>query len=590
MSPRIYPLNPPLPFQRPSLTPIATLAVVALALVAIGWRAWYAVQFSQLLDCGNCLVAPSALNEAQPFLALLCLTWAAGRWWPRGALAVRIAVVAVLCISWADIATQRTFATRLSWYEIRKFWNEAATLLDFAKILSPGVGHALLAALAAATVLLALGCYVAKGRPRIPGRIAALGVCVLTVGALAPGADTHQYYVRGSLPTFWQTPTRHTFYPSNWQPPHPSAAALTCHPPQQSLDVTQVVLVIVESLSSYQSQSFGGIHDWTPQLDHWARSGWKFTHFLANGKTTEDGLYALLTGRNPIPAPGLDTVYAQPLDTAATLPSILERNGYHTAFLTTGDLAFMHKGDWLRRVGFDEIEGHDAPYYNGHPRYHFGAAKDDALYGRALEWMDQRPQDKYLLTLETVSSHQPFLDPESGKISAEGAFRYADAALGRFVSQMQAKGFFEKGLLIIASDHRAMVPATAREKASLGPRHLSRVPFVLLGKGVPQGRVEEAHAYSQQDVLPSLSIMLTGQAPCTPPWQGIFTPSQQMPASCIASSRASQPDSIFLQCGAREDHEVILDAEHTRYQQESSGSPAYVDLIHTQRTMPPVRP
>ena len=574
--------------SRPPLALIATLTVAALTLTAIGWRAWYAVQFSQLLDCGSCLVAPTILNEAQSFLALLCLAWAAGRWWPRGAVAVRAAMVAVLCISWADIATQRTFAMRLSWYEIRKFWNEAATLLDFAKVVSPSASHTLLATLSAAAVLLILGRYVASARPRIPGRIAALGACVLAAGVLAPGADTHQYYVRGSLSTFWQVPTRHTPYPANWQPPHGNGSTLgaTCHPPRQPLGVDQVVLVIVESLSSYQSQAFGGIHDWTPQLDRWARNGWQFTHFLANGKTTEDGLYALLTGRNPIPAPGINTIYAQPLDTSATLPSLLARHGYHTAFLTTGDLAFMHKGDWLRRVGFDETEGHDAPFYDGQPRYHFSAAKDDALYGRALQWMDQRPQGKYLLALETVSSHQPFLDPESGRISAEGAFRYTDAALGRFISQLQATGFLEKGLLIIASDHRAMVPATAQEKDRLGPRHLSRVPFLLLGRGMPQR--QETAPYSQQDLLPSLARLLTTEPICPPAWQGYFTPDDSSPPACIASSRAPQPDEIFLQCGpqATSDLRIVLNGPDTHYL-GTPGPPDYLQLIHQQRTRQP---
>jgi len=566
-------------------THVATFAVAALAVAAIGRRAWYAVQFSQLLDCDNCLVAPTVLNEAQPFLALLCLAWAAGRWLTRAAIAVRATIVAVLCLSWADIATQRAFATRLGWHEVRKFWTEAGNLFDFARILTPSLPHALLAALGAVAALLVLGRYLTAGNTRIPGLIATLCAGALAAGTLAPGADTHQYYVRGSLPTFWQTPTRHTPYPATWQPPHRDGGTVgtTCHPPQQPLGLDQVVLVIVESLSSYQSQGFGGIHDWTPQLDHWARRGWQFTQFLANGKTTEDGLYALLTGRNPIPAPGLNTIYAQPLDTAATLPGLLARHGYHTAFLTTGDLAFMHKGDWLRRVGFDEIEGHDAPFYDGQQRYHFSAARDDALYGRALQWMAQRPQGKYLLTLETVSSHQPFLDPESGRISAEGAFRYTDAALGRFIGQLQATGFLDKGMLIIASDHRAMVPATAHEKTRMGPRHLSRIPFVLLGKGMPQGQTEEARTYSQQDLLPSLASMLIGQAPCTPAWQGLFTPGYQKPAACIASSRAPQPDSIFLQCPGQEDQEVLLNAHNPRYRSGSQGSAAYLDLIHAQR-------
>ena len=379
-----------MPPQRLLLAP--ALPVIALIGAAIGWRAWYAVQFSQLLDCGNCLVAPTIFNEAQPFLALLCMAWAVGKWLPRWAVAVRIATLVALCISWGDIAAQRAFATRLTWYEIRKFWTEADTLLDFARVLASNTPYPLLTTLVglgALALVYVLGRYLATTGTRVSGRMAALGAALLSASLLASEANTHQFYVRGSLPTFWHTSTRQTPYPAGWHP-SPSAQERTCHPPQTPQDIPRVILVIVESLSSYQSQGFGGTHHWTPHLDQWAQSGWKFNHFLANGKTTEEGLYALLAGRNPIPAPGLDSIYAQPLDRHSTLPGLLGRHGFHTAFLTSGDLSFMRKGDWLHRMGFDEIEGHQAAFYNGHQRYHFSAAKDDVLYARALQWMSER--------------------------------------------------------------------------------------------------------------------------------------------------------------------------------------------------------
>ena len=564
------------------------LPMVALAGAAMGWRAWYAAQFSDLLDCDRCLVAPTVANEAQPFLILICLGWGISKWLPRGIVVLRLAAIGLLCLSWADIATQRTFATRLSWHEVRKFWSEAGALIDFAHIMATWALKAVLALLGSVGV-------------------AGVSACMLAISVAAPEADTHRYYVRGSLSTFVQTPTRHTPYPQDWLTLHAedlrSAQSHTCHPPNPPLGVQQVILVVVESLSSYQSRGFGGVHDWTPRLDEWARKGWQFTHFLANGKTTEDGLYALLTGNAPLPAPGLASMYAQPLDASRTLPALLTRQGFHTAFLTSGDLSFMQKGAWLERAGFAEIEGHDAPFYEGHPRYHFSAARDDVLYDRALQWITQRQAnqtttssahspDRYLLVLETVSSHQPFYDPINNRISTEGAFRYADAALGRFLDRLQATRFLDSGLVIITSDHRAMIPAMAQEKAHMGSRHLSRIPLVLLGPGIPSGKMEEARTYSQQDLLPSLSAMLTGQAPCTAPWQGFFTPTTTHPPACVASTRAPSPNSVFLQCGRR-DYEVRLNAHQSRYVDaplSSSEARQYLQLIHAQRLSLPAAP
>lgn len=584
------------------------LPVVVLAGTAVGWRAWYATQFSDLLDCNRCLVAPTVAHEAQPFLILLCLGWGISRWLPRGIVVLRLAAIGLLCLSWADIATQRAFATRLSWHEVRKFWSEAGALIDFAHIMATGPLKAVLALLGSVAVFFALVRYLTHQGTRPSGGVAGVSACMLAISVAAPEADTHRYYVRGSLSTFVQTPTRHTPYPQDWLTLHAedlrSAQSHTCHPPNPPLRVQQVILVVVESLSSYQSRGFGGVHDWTPRLDEWARKGWQFKHFLANGKTTEDGLYALLTGNAPLPAPGLDSMYTQPLDASRTLPALLTRQGFHTAFLTSGDLSFMQKGAWLERVGFREIEGHDAPFYEGHPRYHFSAARDDVLYDRALQWITQRQAgqpttsnahspDRYLLVLETVSSHQPFYDPIHNRISTEGAFRYADAALGRFLDRLQATRFLDSGLVIITSDHRAMIPATAQEKAHMGSRHLSRIPLVLLGPGIPSGKIEEARTYSQQDLLPSLSAMLTGQAPCTAPWQGFFTPTTTHPPACVASTRAPSPDSVFLQCGAQ-DYQVRLNAQRSHYvdgaPENSAEARQYLQLIHAQRLNTPEAP
>lgn len=219
-----------MPPQRLLLAP--ALPVIALIGAAIGWRAWYAVQFSQLLDCGNCLVAPTIFNEAQPFLALLCMAWAVGKWLPRWAVVVRIATLAALCISWGDIAAQRAFATRLTWYEIRKFWTEADTLLDFARVLASNTPYPLLTTLVglgALALMYVLGRYLATTGTRVSGRMAALGAALLSASLLASEANTHQFYVRGSLPTFWHTSTRQTPYPAGWHP-SPSAQERTCHP------------------------------------------------------------------------------------------------------------------------------------------------------------------------------------------------------------------------------------------------------------------------------------------------------------------------------------------------------------------------
>lgn len=147
----------------------------------MGWRAWYAAQFSDLLDCDRCLVAPTVANEAQPFLILICLGWGISKWLPRGIVVLRLAAIGLLCLSWADIATQRTFATRLSWHEVRKFWSEAGALIDFAHIMATGPLKAVLALLGSVAVLFASVRYLTHQGTRPSGGVAGVSACMLAI-------------------------------------------------------------------------------------------------------------------------------------------------------------------------------------------------------------------------------------------------------------------------------------------------------------------------------------------------------------------------------------------------------------------------
>ncbi|MDX1381246.1 MAG: sulfatase-like hydrolase/transferase, partial [Xanthomonadales bacterium] len=57
-----------------------------------------------------------------------------------------------------------------------------------------------------------------------------------------------------------------------------------------------VVLIILESWSSWHSRAFGGALNWTPSLDAAAEQGLKLDNFHSIGFTTADGLAGILAG------------------------------------------------------------------------------------------------------------------------------------------------------------------------------------------------------------------------------------------------------------------------------------------------------
>lgn len=298
-----------------------------------------------------------------------------------------------------------------------------------------------------------------------------------------------------------------------------------------------VLLVIVESLSAHHSALLGG-RDYLPELDDIARENTWFVNFHANGFTTDHGLIALLDGRVPVPAVGRYLslhAFAGFGDPERSVAGVLRPAGYWTGFFTTGNLGFLDKTSWLRRMRLDHFEGSDAPYYDGMPRGGFDAASDQALFGRLLQWLDHErdPDRPFFAALLTVDTHPPFLDRETGKLDEELVFRRADAALGELYRALAARNFFDNGVMLITGDHRSMTAVESQEWARYGDSALARVPMVVAGaSGLPKGPIAEA--FQQTDLLPSLAQLVGEGQVCRHQGQGSFLrPDPQPPAHVI---------------------------------------------------------
>lgn len=288
-----------------------------------------------------------------------------------------------------------------------------------------------------------------------------------------------------------------------------------------------IVVVLLESFSPYHSQFFSGLNDLTPELDRIARENQSFHNFYANGFNSGHALVGIILGVPPIPAAyqaiytdgnaGFERFY----DFPNALPERLNDQGYDAEFMTTGDLSFSKKGNWLRNTGFQYIEGHEHPFYNeGWPRYHFKSAPDEALYMRALDRIINVERNKpYFLMLETVSTHHPYVDPRDGSRSEFGAIEYADYYLGRFYDGLKKHNFFDNGILIVVSDHHSMLPIKKEEWELFGDRAQALVPMIVADGTFSARKVQLP--FQQLDVHSSVINYVSSQK-CTSLWKGDF--------------------------------------------------------------------
>ncbi len=557
--------------------PCLHIALIVLALVAFKLYSLEIVSRSYLA-CEWCLSNKSVPHETEFLLILLALHLMScvSRWRivRRG---FRVLVVAATLLAALDLWVSQQFWVRLTASQMFEFMGESNAIGGYLQQALPSIWAKLAAVLAVSLLTLVFARYAMDDKRRLPPIFLYLLVGFGVVGCeLVETKEYHDNFLQNSLQVFFSPQTSSVPYSKEFassitgQAPQPKAcnAASGLH--------NDVILVVFESLSMYHSALYSGIHDWMPEFDALSRTGVRYTNFYANGVTSEQGLVALLTGEPPIAKPmATKTMFEQFRTPEQTVPRVLHDQGYHSSFLTTGNLGFMGKGQWLKDIGFDETEGHEAAFYRGMKRYNFDAAPDDALYARALDRLQQPRTQPVFMTLETVTTHLPNVDPETGAHSQEATYRYADRQLGQFVRQLRNRGFFDHGILIITADHRAMVPMSAQERALYGDRAFVRVPMTILGTG--QTPRVETGAFSQADLLPSLRNATAKGQQCVGANQGVFLPSAVQTAQCILTNRSYNANSVYAHCGSR-DFTVALNGDQTAFVDAQQPPP---DLLHT---------
>ncbi|MES2949596.1 MAG: LTA synthase family protein [Pseudomonadota bacterium] len=545
------------------------LHLLLLVLALVGYKLLSLEIVSRAyLDCQWCLSTRAVSHEIKLVLVLLALHLLSCMVrWRSVRIVFRSLVILAIAITALDLIVMHEFWVRLTASQFLEFAGEFSAMRGYLQQQLADVWVLLATCTVALLVLLILFRYLRDDRPSLPPLFLYLMIAAGMVGCeLVQTREYHDAYLQNSLQVFFTRQTSSTPYSREFVKtvaPQPDNGR-TCG--RANAQKTDIILLVFESLSMYHSALFSGINDWMPEFDAVSKTGVRFPNFYANGVTSEQGLVALLTGEPPIPkGANARTLFEQFRNPVQTMPRMLRSEGYNTVFLTTGNLGFVGKGKWLKDIGFDVIEGHDAPFYQGMKRYQFDAASDDALYGRALRQLQARGSDApTFMTLETVTTHLPNIDPASGTHSQELTYRYADRQLGDFVRKLQSMGFFDNGTLVITADHRAMVPMGLKEQALYGDRGYARVPLAILGKGLDSR--EELASFSQTDLLPSLRHAVAEGTHCVGANQGVFLPKAIHVPQCIYTNRSYNTNHVFVHCGAN-NFSIALNGDQTQFSQ-----------------------
>jgi hypothetical protein len=550
------------------IAPADLCAVLSVALLCAlsAYRAHLVdAAYGRFTGCEHCFDASVWANDAYllaGFTALLAVSRLVRSRIGRIALAA-ISAAGIACYV-ADVVVFRLLAQRLLVTDVLHYGGEGPVLFTVLWPLARSAEGVALFAGAFAALALAAAAFLA----RPSRRWGAASWAIATGAMLAAAHATPQavYLHQTAFRNVWQVneradPSRaYTVAFWNRERNRPRLPA-TCEPGRAA--PLSVVLVVVESLSAYHSALFSGLHDYTPKLDALARRGTWFPEFFANGYSTEGGLIALLTGHVPIPTAGRFGSVMAFTDVVDDFHRRLAARGYDVAFFTGGKLSFGKRDEWLRAIGIPHAEGAESPYYRGMARGSFDAPEDKALVDRFLQWHSERRGDApFMATVLTVETHAPFYSPATRRSDEGAAVREVDAQLARLAAELERRGFFAHGVLLIVGDHRAMTPIPQAELERLGPSASARIVAIALGAtGLPRGRQDGR--FQQADLIPSLEYLLSDRS-CRTPGQGRFLGPDPQPARWVVRADPLRRNQLDVSDASAE-HHILLDGDDTRW-------------------------
>lgn len=325
-----------------------------------------------------------------------------------------------------------------------------------------------------------------------------------------------------------------------------------------------ILFILADDLGYGDVSCFGAKDIRTPHLDRLAREGVRFTNAYANGPECTPSRTAILTGRHPQRAGGMEcpigTGNVGRYDEAirlrqqndlglpprmAVLAPALKAAGYTNAVIGKWHMGYDAKFNPLDQ-GFDRFFGilggyvdyyqhrelSDLPVFfeNRAPTRRAGYMTD-LLRDEAVAFLRERERtsNPFFLYLALTAPHFPFqrhgqTNPPmttaatlttGTRADYAAMVEYMDAAIGAVLAELKTRGLAEQTLVVFASDHGAMLPgsnAPWREyKETLFEGGIRSPVIARLPGKLPEGRVD-ARAWSLMDLTASF-LDLAGARP-----------------------------------------------------------------------------
>ena len=263
-----------------------------------------------------------------------------------------------------------------------------------------------------------------------------------------------------------------------------------------------VVMVSIESFGAEFIESLGGKVGLTPNFEQLGREGLFFNHLYATGTRTVRGLEALTLSVPPTPG------HAIPMrlhNTGLfTLGGVFKSKGYVPIYIYGGYSYFDNMNSFFSGNGYTVID-RQALSKNEITHENIWGVCDEDLFKLAIKQIDINVAlGKHVFAhVMTTSNHRPFTYPDdriniASGTGREGAVKYTDYAIGRFIEEAKKKTWFNNTLFVFVADHTSI--ARGRTDLAMERYH---IPMVMYAPSFIKPQRIDTPA-SQIDVAPTL--------------------------------------------------------------------------------------
>ena len=264
-----------------------------------------------------------------------------------------------------------------------------------------------------------------------------------------------------------------------------------------------IVLITVESFSGDYFKQFGNTQNITPYIDSLIPYSLWFNRFYATGTRTVRGLEALSLAIPP--TPGQSIMRRPENKDMFTIGHVLRSKGYDVNFIYGGNSFFDNMGEYFSNNSYRVLDKSDMPDSLVQLTTAWGV-DDGATFDFTIQQCDKSFSNgkPFFNHIMTVSNHRPYMYPE-GKIdispthqSIEGAVKYTDYAIHKFIKDAQKKAWFGNTLFVIVADHCSK----SAGKTDL-PVNRYHIPCIIYAPQLIKPSIE-SRLVSQVDLDPTL--------------------------------------------------------------------------------------